>query len=44
MQRSVVGRIYGRHFPEFDGGRAEFGIGVLTPGFDDLPDEIAGNE
>jgi hypothetical protein len=29
---------------EFDGGRAEFGVGVLTPGFDDLPDEIAGNE
>jgi hypothetical protein len=29
---------------EFDGGRVEFGVGVLTPGFDDLPDEIAGNE
>jgi hypothetical protein len=25
---------------EFDCGR----VGVLTPGFDDLPDEIAGNE
>jgi hypothetical protein len=29
---------------EFDCGRVEFGVGVLTPGFDDLPDEIAGNE
>ena len=24
--------------------RVEFEVGVLTPGFDDLPDEIAGNE
>ena len=29
---------------EFDCGRVEFGVGVLTPAFDDLPDEIAGNE
>jgi hypothetical protein len=29
---------------EFDCGRVEFGVGVLTPGFDDLPGEIAGNE
>jgi len=29
---------------ELDCGRVEFGVGVLTPGFDDLPDEIAGNE
>jgi len=44
MQRSVTHRIYGRHFPEFDCGRVELGVGVLTPEFDDLPDEIAGNE
>jgi hypothetical protein len=24
--------------------RVEFVVGVLTPGFDDLPGEIAGNE
>jgi hypothetical protein len=29
---------------EFDGGLVEFVVGVLTPGFDDLPDEIARNE
>jgi hypothetical protein len=29
---------------EFDCGWVEFGVGVLTPGFDDLPDAIAGNE
>ena len=29
---------------EFDSGWVAFGVGVLTPGFDDLPGEIAGNE
>jgi len=42
MQRSVTHWIQGRHFRIRL--RVEFGVGVLTPGFDDLPGEIAGNE
>jgi hypothetical protein len=44
MQRSVYAPDLGPALSEFDCGRVEFGVGVLTPGFDDLPGEIAGNE